>query len=82
VYRIVVASTDPGTYNWLDTTGLERGVLILRFCGAAKAAPPTTRLVGVSTVARSLPGARRCTADERRAQLAERREGVAHLILD
>jgi hypothetical protein len=82
VYRIVVAGTDPGVFNWLDTTGLERGVLILRFCEAADAVPPSCRVVNVSTLADELPGARRCTADERRAQIAARREGVAHLILD
>ena len=82
VYRIVVAATDPGIHNWLDTTGLERGVLILRFCEATSATPPSTRVVNVSTVADEVPGTLRCTADERRTQVAARREGVAHLILD
>lgn len=82
VYRIVVAGSDPGIHNWLDTTGLERGVLILRFCGANRPSPPLTRVVEISRVTDELPGALRCTAHERRTQVAARREGVAHLILD
>jgi hypothetical protein len=80
--RVVLAHTDPGVANWLDTTGLERGVLILRFCGAKAPKAPTTRVVEVADVERELPGVERWGADERRAQIVERREGVAHLVCD
>jgi len=82
VCRFVVAARDPGVYNWLDTMGLERGVIILRFVQAAKATPSRTDVVKLAEVAARLPATRRCTPDERRVQLAERREGVARMLLD
>jgi hypothetical protein len=82
MFRFVVSAEDPGVFNWLDTMGLERGVLILRFCGAKRAVPPHARVVELSEVEATLPAAKRCTPDERRTQIAERREGVAHMILD
>src|SRR5262245_6674128 len=82
VFRFVIAAEDPGVFNWLDTTGLERGVIILRFCGARRAVPPHTRVVERSAIDAELPEAKPCTPEERRAQIAERREGVAHMLLD
>jgi hypothetical protein len=82
VTRVVLAHSDPGVANWLDTTGLERGVLILRFCGAKAATAPTTRLVELVDVAAELPDAPAFGRDARRAQIAERREGVAHMLCD
>jgi hypothetical protein len=81
-YRFVVADSDPGIFNWLDTTGLERGVIILRFCGAANPVPPQAKVVKLGAVRSSLRGTRACTAEERRTQIAERREGVAHMVCD
>jgi hypothetical protein len=81
-YRLVLAREDPGVYNWLDTTGLERGVLILRCYQARNPTPPGTRLVKQADVPRLLPDSRRCSRAERRAQIAERRAGVARLICD
>jgi hypothetical protein len=81
-YRFVLSSEDPGFYNWLDTTGLRCGVVILRLCKAAHAAPPSTRRVRLSRLGDNLPGAPICAPDERRAQIAERREGVAHMVCD
>ncbi len=82
VVRVVLSHRDPGVHNWLDAMELERGIIIIRFCGANNASVPTTRLVKVADVPGELPGARRCTTDQRRAQLAERREGVAHMVCD
>jgi hypothetical protein len=82
IFRFVVSADDPGVFHWLDTTGLERGVIILRFCGARNAVPPHTRVVARSEVAATLPTATTCTPEERQAQIAERREGVAHMLLD
>ena len=82
MFWFVVAAEDPGIFNWLDTTGLERGVIILRYCGAANAVPPQATVVKVADIAAALPDTRRCTPDERRTQIAERREGVAHMLLD
>jgi hypothetical protein len=81
-FRFVVSARDPGVHNWLDTTGLQQGVIILRFCQAATPIPPRATTVKVSEAAPHLTGSPRCGLDERRAQIAERREGVAHLICD
>jgi hypothetical protein len=81
-FRFVVSALDPGIHNWLDTTGLQQGVIILRFCQAATPVPPRTTLVKVAEVAPRLAGSPRCGPDERRAQIAARREGVAHMICD
>jgi hypothetical protein len=82
VYRFVISASDPGVHNWLDTMGLERGVVIVRLWRAAAAAAPTARLVRLADVPGVLPETRRCTPGERRAQVAERREGVAHMVCD
>lgn len=75
--RVVIAHRDPGVPNWLDTTGLHHGEMILRVHRAADPVPPTARVVPLD----DLP-APTVTADERRAQVAERREGVARLLCD
>ncbi|HMK12419.1 MAG TPA: hypothetical protein VK461_12595, partial [Acidimicrobiales bacterium] len=82
LFRVVLAHRDPGVANWLDTTGLERGVLILRFCGAKAATVPKTRLVRLPDIGSDLPGVARFGTEARRAQIAERREGVAHMVCD
>jgi hypothetical protein len=82
VFRIVLAHRDPGVHNWLDAMDLERGIIIIRFCGAQSASVPATRLVKVADVFDELPDTRRCTPGDRHAQLAARREGVAHMVCD
>jgi hypothetical protein len=79
-YRFVVSAADPGIHNWLDTMGLQRGVIILRLWRATNPAPPTAQVIKVS----DLDGwsTRRCSPNERRAQIAQRREGVARMICD
>jgi hypothetical protein len=81
-YRLVLAGDDPGIHNWLDTTGLQCGVLILRLAGAANPTPPRTTLLQLSEVRHHLPEARTCTPEERRAQIADRREGVSRMLCD
>jgi hypothetical protein len=81
-YRLVLSHADPGVHNWLDTTGLRCGVPILRQYRAADPQVPTTRVVKLTDVAAELPTTRPSTPDERRAQIAERREGVARLVCD
>jgi hypothetical protein len=81
-FRFVASALDPGVHNWLDTTGLQQGVIILRFCQATTPIPPRATMVKVSEVAQRLAGSPRAGADDRRAQIAARREGVAHMICD
>ncbi len=82
VFRVVISHRDPGLYNWLDSMGLEHGIMILRLCGAAHATVPATRLLKSADITDELRGARRCSPDERQAQFTDRREGVAHMVCD
>jgi hypothetical protein len=82
MFRFVLSNRDPGLHNWLDTMNLEHGIMIIRYCGAKHASVPTTRLLKVADVPDELPRSRRCSPDERYTQLAERREGVAHMVCD
>lgn len=54
-FRAVVAHSDPGVPNWLDTVGNDCGVLIFRFYRFDRAVTPTIRKVKLSEVRRSLP---------------------------
>lgn len=81
-YRFVVAGTDPGVANWLDTGGLRRGVVLLRFDGTGQAPidptqQPTAEVVALADLDEHLPvaTARRSPA-ERAADLARRRRHV------
>jgi len=82
VYRFVLSAKEPGLYNWLDTTGLARGIVIVRFCCAANPVAPRAKVVKLSDLGAALPGARTCMPEQRRAQIAERREGVARMLYD
>jgi hypothetical protein len=81
-YRLVLAHRDPGLYNWLDTTGLHCGLSILRLYRPEVPLVPTTRVVELNELPDLLPGAPKAGADDRRAQIAERREGAARLVYD
>jgi hypothetical protein len=82
VYRLVLSAGDPGVHNWLDTTGLKCGVLILRLAGATAAASPRTTVVPLSQITGRLPESKTYTPGERRAQIADRREGVSRMLCD
>jgi hypothetical protein len=49
-FRIVIAATDPGVANWLDTGGRHRGFVIVRWLDKPDAPPVVTRVVPVSQV--------------------------------
>ncbi len=82
VFRFVLAHEDPGVRNWLDTTGLERGVLILRYHRAEQLQVPSTKVVKLADVADLLPEAERVSRAERLVQIAERREGISRMVCD
>ncbi|UQE74266.1 DUF1214 domain-containing protein [Gordonia sp. PP30] len=48
--RIVVAHTDPGVPNWIETTGHECGAMSFRWIKAASHPQPRTRVVPVADV--------------------------------
>jgi hypothetical protein len=82
VFRFVLAHEDPGIRNWLDTTGLERGIMILRYHRAEQLEVPRTTVVRLAEVAGLLPDAERVGGRQRLAQIAERREGISRMLCD
>lgn len=75
--RLVVASADPGTPNWLDTGGQRTAMLIYRCVWCRSVSPPASRVIPLSGVADAQPGGRLLSAAERRGQLAARRREAA-----
>lgn len=82
VFRLVVSHRDPGTYNWLDTTGLSHGDLMLRIHKAQRLEPPRTTVTKFANLRTIIPDAGTLPPQERRKQIAERREGAARLYCD
>ena len=78
--RFVVAHTDPGVPNWLDTSGLRRGFLSLRWTYPAQPDELPVRTVTklpLAEVRRHLPADTRTVGpDERSEQIAIRQEHV------
>ena len=81
-YQFVISARDPGVRNWLDTTGRERGVILLRFDGTTEivcdpAHYPTATKVRLSKLATHLSaGTPMVTSDQRRVEIATRRRHV------
>lgn len=46
-YRVVIAASDPGVANWLDTCNHDHGTMCLRWVGATEFPEPTTRVVKI-----------------------------------
>jgi len=77
-YTYVIGPDDPGVHNWIDSDGLREGILTLRMAefpdgGARPDLSATGRVVRLDELDRELPDAPRVSAEERAAQLAERR---------
>jgi hypothetical protein len=78
----VVAGTDPGVPNWLDTMGTRRGCVLIRYDGTQGVLPsgdhrPTAQVVPLRLLREVLPAATpTVTAAGRRATLAARRRHV------
>jgi hypothetical protein len=53
--RIVIAPTDPGIPNWLDTAGHHEGQMLYRYQSTEDSPVPTTRVVKSSELAAALP---------------------------
>lgn len=75
---IVVSHDDPGVPNWFDTSGFTEGTMLVRWMEADTTTPaPACTLVKRNELAQHLPKqVKTITADERRAQLIERRSGI------
>jgi hypothetical protein len=75
--RFVLAHRDPGVANWLDTVGARRGVVLVRWYFASRAATPQARLVRFEELDGHLPpGTARITPEARRAELARRTRAI------
>jgi hypothetical protein len=72
--RAVVAHEDPGVPNWLETSGYEKGFLLLRYLGNDSAPEPTCRVVPIERLESELPFATRGVSKaERRNERQVRR---------
>ncbi len=81
-YTYVIAPTDPGVANWLDTAGLTEGFAVLRWQalppGAAKdGLVREVRVVRIADLA-GLIGVARISPADRRAQTLARADGYAN----
>lgn len=77
VVRISVGATDTGVSNWLDTEARPTGMVSYRLIGAGDVPAPTGEVVAVGDLLDHWPTATRCGPEERSAQLATRRAGIA-----
>jgi hypothetical protein len=78
-FTFVLSSRDPGVYNWLDTTGLEQGTMVLRWQGLPKGNVPSVsgQVVDLSKLSSALPGGTVfVTPFQRALQLAQREAGL------
>jgi len=78
-YTYVIAAEDPGIHNWLDTGGLLQGGMVIRWQEMTRKiefpdniAIRDIRKVPLADLATELPGLRRVTPEERRAELTAR----------
>lgn len=75
--RLILAATDPGYANWLDSQGFTAGNLTWRNVLGSAPVELATRLVTCAELAGVLPAdARRASPAERAAQLQQRFSGV------
>lgn len=71
--RLVVAHTDPGVPNWLDTEGRPIGLAVYRYVGARSKPQPTATVVGLDALRAALPATHPVVdPPARRRQLAAR----------
>ena len=77
--RMVIAASDPGVANWLDTAGRSEGMMFLRWNQPERPpGPPVVTLVPLEELHRHLPrGTRQVTPEQRLQQLDARYRAVA-----
>lgn len=77
-YTYVIAPADPGVANWIDSDGLREGILTLRMAEFGETGPreglgARGRVVKLDRLDDEVPQLPRVTAQQRAAQLADRR---------
>ncbi len=71
--RVVIAHTDPGVPNWLDTEGQPIGMAVYRYVGADTKPVPTARVMPLTDLRGAVPDDHpTVAAHARREQLARR----------
>ena len=79
-YYFVIGADDPGYANWLDTGGLRKGVVLLRFDGVQGSIPrelwPHAELVKQERLAALIPGFAKLSVEDRSRQIEARRKHV------
>lgn len=76
-FRVVVSAEDPGVPNWLDTTGIRRGIFYGRWTECDSTPTPTTTLLRMADVRAHLPADTPVvSAAQREAAIRERRMAV------
>lgn len=78
-FRAVIAASDPGVPNWLDTSGLKRGGIIGRWTRADSAPMPSTKILKLSELRKHLPAATPIVSPEEREQVLRARCRAAQL---
>ncbi len=77
VFRLVIAHSDPGVPNWLDTAGHREGMIFYRYHLAKSNPLPATRVVKLSELTDLLPAdTPRVTPEQRRVQIDRRRASI------
>ncbi len=77
-YTYVISPTDPGVANWIDSDGLNEGILTLRMAEFGEEGPKQDlgargRVVSLDDHDKEVPSLRRVSAQERATELADRR---------
>lgn len=73
IVRLVVAHTDPGVPNWLDTENRPVGMAVYRYVGARTKPQPAARVVSLDDLCAALPDGHPVVDPQaRRRQLADR----------
>ena len=76
-FRLVIAATDPGIPNWLDTEGRPDGMISYRWIWSRNAPVPRTKVIPLEDLRQHLSGSTpRFSREDRRKQIAQRREGI------
>ncbi len=77
--RVVLAPSDPGVPNWLDTTGREMGALQCRFMGCDQVPEPLLRVIPRLEMRRHLPAATPAIGPAQRDEALRARSAAAQL---
>ncbi|RNL77696.1 hypothetical protein EFL95_16960 [Nocardioides marmorisolisilvae] len=86
-FRYVISTRNPEIANWLDTTGHDKGVIMLRWQRVARDLTeqdgPSVELVAFDEVAKHLPyyEDNRVTPEQYAARIADRQVGIARRMI-